>query len=199
MSTIDFYFDFLSPYSYLAHARLPALAGKYGYAIDYRPVDLKAVKLAAGNTGPATAQIPAKLTYFLTDMARWCDRYGIPFAFAKAPPVTDRANKGVFFARRHGQAQEYVSALWGATFAVGGEFNSEAVLSDVAGAMGWPADKFLAFVGSDEAAGLYEQGNKEAVECGVFGAPTMMVGDQMWWGNDRLDFLEEYLAAHPAE
>ena len=198
MSNIDFYFDFLSPYSYLAHCRLPALADKYGYAISYKPIDLKAAKLAAGNTGPATVQMPVKLRYATVDLTRWATKYGAPLAFGKAPPVTERANKGTFFAIERGQAREYVSKLWLATFGSGGDFNSDEMLSDVSRRLGWSPEEFLAFVQSDKAQRLYETGNREAQDRGVFGAPIMMVGDEMWWGNDRLDFLEEYLVAHPA-
>lgn len=199
MSNIDFYFDFLSPYSYLAHCRLPALADKYGFGIHYKPIDLKAAKLAAGNTGPATAQMPVKLRYAMADLTRWANRYGAPLAFANVPPVTERANKGTYFAHRKGQEQAYVSALWAATFGAGGDFNSDGLLSDIAQQLGWSPEEFLAFLQSDTAEQLYEQGNKDAQGRGVFGAPIMMVGDEMWWGNDRLDFLEEYLAAHPAD
>lgn len=198
MNNIDFYFDFLSPYSYLAHCRLPALADKYGYTISYKPIDLKAAKLAAGNTGPATAQMPAKLRYAMADLTRWSTRYGVPLAFAKVPPVSERANKGVIFALEKEQGQAYVSALWHATFGLGGEFNSDELLSDVARQLDWSPEEFLEFLQSGTAGGLFEEGNKAAHERGVFGAPTMIVGDEMWWGNDRLDFLEEYLAAHPA-
>lgn len=199
MSSIDFYFDFLSPYSYLAHCRLPALAKKYGYTINYKPIDLKAAKLAAGNTGPATAQMPAKLRYAIADFTRWSKRHDIPIGFSQVPPVTERANKGVFFALQKDQAEDYVSALWGATFAVGGVFDSDEVLSGVAEQLGWSAEEFLAFVASDEAEHLYAEGNKAAQELGVFGAPIMMIGNEMWWGNDRLDFLEDYLAEHPGK
>lgn len=198
MAHIDFYFDFLSPYSYLAHCRLPELATGYGYQLAYRPIDLNAAKLAAGNTGPATAQMPKKLRYAVADLTRWAERYGIPLAFAKVPPVTERANKGTYFALDRGQGPAYVGALWDATFGSGGEFNSDEVLSRVARQLGWSAEEFLEYVDSATAGRLYAEGNRQAQERGVFGSPTMMIGDEMWWGNDRLDFLEEYLAAHPA-
>lgn len=198
MRNIDFYFDFLSPYSYLAHCRLPALADKYGYEITYKPIDLKAAKLAAGNTGPATVEMPMKLRYAMADLTRWAKKYEAQLAFANVPPVTERANKGAFFARQKGQVRAYVSALWAATFGSAGDFNSDEVLSDVARQLGWSPEEFLEYLQSDTAERLYQEGNKEAQDRGVFGAPIMMVGDQMWWGNDRLDFLEEYLVAHPA-
>ena len=190
MSNIDFYFDFLSPYSYLAHCRLPELADKYGYVLTYKPIDLKAAKLAAGNTAPATAQMPVKLRYAIADLTRWAQKYGVALAFANVPPVTERANKGMFFAMQKEQGQAYVSALWAATFGSGGEFNSDEVLGGVAGQLGWSPEEFFDFVQSDTAGRLYEECNDEAHKRGVFGAPTMMVGDEMWWGNDRLDLLE---------
>jgi len=198
MNNIDFYFDFLSPYAYLANCRLPALADEYGYGITYRPIDLKAAKLAAGNTGPATAQMPPKLRYAMADLTRWAKKYGVPFAFAGVPPVSERANKGAFFALQRGQERAYVSTLWAATFGAGGDVNSDELLGSVARQMEWSPGEFLEFIQSDAAARLYQEGNTAAQERGVFGVPTMMVGDQMWWGNDRLDFLEEYLASHPA-
>ena len=85
-----------------------------------------------------------------------------------------------------------------ATFGSGGAFDSDEVLSGVAREMGWSPEEFLAFVSSEKAGQLYEASNTEAHGRGVFGVPIMMVGEEMWWGNDRLDFLEEYLVAHPA-
>jgi 2-hydroxychromene-2-carboxylate isomerase len=70
-----------------------------------------------------------------------------------------------------------------------------AVIRGVARSMEWDATEFLDFVGSPQARERYALGNRDAQARGVFGAPTMMLGDQMWWGNDRLEFLEEYLAA----
>jgi 2-hydroxychromene-2-carboxylate isomerase len=199
MSNIDFYFDFFSPYSYLANFRVPGLADKYGYSLTYKPIDLKAAKLAAGNTGPATAQMPAKLRYAIADLTRWAKRYGATFAFAAGAPTSSaRINKGTFFAIETGQARDYVKHAYHATFGTGGAFDSDEVLSAIARQMGWSPEAFLAFVQSDKAEQLYAAGNKEAQERGVFGVPIMMVGDEMWWGNDRLDFLEEYLVAHPA-
>lgn len=199
MSNIDFYFDFFSPYAYLANCRLPQLADKYGYGINYKPIDIKEAKLAAGNTGPATAQMPAKLRYAIADFARWGKKYNIPFAFAAGPPTSSaRLNKGTFLAIAKGQARAYVDSAYHATFGSGGAFDSEEVLTGVARTMGWAPEEFLAYVQSDEAGQLYAACKNEAHARGVFGVPIMMVGEDMWWGNDRLDFLEEYLAAHPA-
>jgi 2-hydroxychromene-2-carboxylate isomerase len=215
-TTIEFFFDFISPFAYLAHCRLPALADKYGYGLVYKPFNLFAAKLAAGSTGPGTPQIPAKFRYISADLRRWEQKYGValvmPWLHKPGAPLTSekpqvpkevgdtsRANKGTFFALERGQGREYVTRLWGATFGSGGYAGNEGLLRDVARQMGWSPDEFLTFVQSGAAERLYEKSNKEAQSRGVFGAPTMMVGDEMWWGNDRLGLLEEYLAAHPAD
>lgn len=199
MSNIDFYFDFFSPYSYLANIRLPDLADKYGYTITYKPIDVKEAKLAAGNTGPATAQMPVKLRYAVADLTRWGKKYGAPFAFAPGVPTSSaRLNKGTFLAIDKGQARAYVNKAYHATFGSGGAFDSDEVLTSVADQMGWTAQELLDYVRSEKAEQLYTECKKAAHARGVFGVPIMMVGDEMWWGNDRLDFLEEYLAAHPA-
>lgn len=199
MKNIEFFFDLMSPYAYLAHCRLPALAEKYGYGITYKPIDLKAAKLAAGNTGPSTAQMPAKLRYAIADLTRWAQKYDVPFSLAMSgPPMPERANKGAFYALGKGQERDYVARLWAATFGAGGDVNSDALLSDVARQMGWSPEVFLEFIRSDKAARLYDELNKEAHARGVFGVPTMIVDDQMWWGNDRLALLEEYLAERRA-
>ncbi len=195
MTTIAFYFDFVSPYAYLANFELPQIAARHGCTIDYRPIDLNAAKLAAGNTAPPTAAIPPKLKYVMADFARWCARYGTTLEFSReGRPIAEPANKGTFSAIDRGQAADYVNAMWRATFGQGGLHGKDEVLRAVATEMGWDADDFLSFIGSDEAARRYAEGNAQAQAKGVFGAPTMMVGDEMWWGNDRLDFLDAYLA-----
>lgn len=199
MTTIAFYFDFVSPYAFLAHHELPKIAARHGCAIEYHAIDLNAAKAAAGNTAPPTAAIPAKLKYVMQDFARWCARYGTKLEFSReGPPVTAPANKGTLYAADRGQVGEYVTAMWRATFGSGGLHGKEDVLRGVATELGWDADDFLAFVSSPEADQRYATVNAAAQAAGIFGAPIMVVGEAMFWGNDRLDFLEEYLAEKQA-
>ena len=199
MPTIDFYFDFTSPYAYLAHCRLPGLADRHGYEIAYKPIDLKAAKLAIGNDGPANMQLPVKMRYIMADIMRWVQRYKAPFNVGKGATFeSERSNIGTLYAIEKGRARDYVNALWHASFGSGGSMGSDDLLRDVASQMGWSPDTFLEFIESDAARQRYQEVNRQAQDRGVFGVPTMMVGDQMWWGNDRIDFLDEYLAAHPA-
>jgi 2-hydroxychromene-2-carboxylate isomerase len=191
---IDFYFDFMSPFAYLAHSQLPALANKYDFRIAYHAIDLPAAKLAAGNTAPPNVSIPVKLRYLVTDMQRWARRYGVPLVFPKSLK-SERLNVGLYFAADRGCAEDYVRAAWLPTWGQGGDMGDETLIAGVAQTMGWDADEFLRFTQSSKARERFEIDNREAHARGVFGAPTMMIGDEMWWGNDRLGFLEEHLAA----
>jgi len=191
---IDFYFDFMSPFAYLAHTQLPALAARHGLRIAYHAIDLPAAKLAAGNTAPPNVSIPVKLRYLVTDMKRWARRYGVPLVFPKTLK-SERLNLGLYYAADRGCEAEYLRAAWLPTWGQGGDMGDEALISAVARAMGWNAAAFLAFTASTEARERYALDNRDAHARGVFGAPTMMLDEQMWWGNDRLGFLEEHLAA----
>lgn len=191
---LDFYFDFMSPFAYLAHTQLPALAARYGVRLAYHAIDLPAAKLAAGNTAPPNVSIPVKLRYLITDMQRWARRYGVPLAFPKTLK-SGRLNRGLYFAIDRGRAEDYVRAAWLPTWGQGGDMDDEALIGGVARSMGWDGAEFLGFIESPEAHERHALDNREAQARGVFGAPTMMLGDQMWWGNDRLGFLEEHLAA----
>lgn len=208
MNKIEFFFDFVSPYAYLAQFKLPAIAAKYGYEIECKPINLSEAKLAAGNNGPATAQIPAKFRYAGIDLMRWAKKYGAPFvmpalkkpanpeekmALPKELLDTSKAHKGFFYAQKQGKGGEYVSRVYHATFGSGGFAGDDEVLRGVAEGFGWDADEFFDYIHSDEANALYEACNAEAHSRGIFGVPTMIIGDQMWWGNDRLSLMEEYL------
>lgn len=196
--TIEFFFDFLSPFAYLTHQKLPALAQRYGYGLRFVPMDLPRAKLAAGNNGPSNRQVPVKLRYLTTDMNRWAQRYGVPLKFPKSF-ASERMNKGTLFAQDRGQVQDYVTAAFSRAWGRGEDMGDSAVLADVARELEWPEQEFLAFVDSAEAVERFEAVNLEAHRRGVFGVPTMLVGEEMWWGNDRLQFLEEFLQQQSAK
>jgi len=211
---LEFFFDFQSPFSYFAHTRLPGLADTYGYQLVYKPFNMHLAKRTAGNTTPPTPLIPAKFRYICSDFRRWAVRYGIPFTIAWEVPAdapleglqvklpaagldTTRVNKAMFFAIDQGKARDFATRIWAESFGAGRLVGSDEVMLDVARQLGLSTDTLLAFVESAEAERRYGDNTDEAISRGVFGAPTMMVDDELWWGNDRLAFVEDYLAAHP--
>lgn len=193
-ASLEFYFDFMSPYAYLAFQRLPALAARYSHSVIYKPVELGVLKLAAGNTGPPTREMPLKLAYAMTDIGRWAQRYGAPFSVRPGMSLdSDLLNKGTFYAIDRDEAEAYIRAAWAATYGHGQSMNDEAVIASVAGTLGWDSGEFREYLSSDVAKQRYAAGMDEARRNGIFGVPTMRLGKQLWWGNDRLDFVEEQL------
>ena len=190
---IEFFFDFMSPYSYLAHQQVPALAVRFARPLVYRVIDLGEVKRLTGNVGPSTRQMPLKLRYARTDMKRWADRIGVPIVAPESNDST-RLNCGVFYAAERDQLMPYVDCVWDRTWGRGAPMDAT-TLREVATAMGWDVEDFVTFTGSDAAIRRYREQTQDAHERGVFGVPTLMTGGEMWWGNDRLDFVEDYLEA----
>ena len=192
MTEIDFFLDFYSPYSYLASHRIAAIADKYHCKINYFPIDIKRTKLAVGNTGPATVEIPKKLRYMIVDLQRWADRYGLPLGRAQRADYS-RINKGLLLAKDRGAEPEYVRHAYDLVWGQSKNPDDDDVLSGLARSLGWNSGELLAYVSSKAAADLYESVFERAVEKGVFGVPFFAIDDQAWWGNDRLFLVEEYL------
>ena len=192
-TTIDFYFDFMSPFAYLAHHRLAATAAEYACEINYKPIDLAQAKLAVGNTGPSNREMPIKLKYLVKDLKRWADMYGLPFGFI-GNVNTAKLNKGVFYAQKQGRVADYVNEAYRLTWGESGAPDDVELLRKLALSFEWDPIAFLDYLDSGEAANLYQATIDEAISRGVFGVPTMTIDEEMWWGNDRLFILEAHLA-----
>lgn len=188
---VDVYFDFSSPYSYLAATQLPAIAARHGATVRWRPVVLAAVFEAAGNRMPAAS--PPKAVWMLQDLRRWSAEYGVPFVMnGRFPLNTIPAMRLVLVAERHGKAQEVALDLFRRTWALDQDPN--AALAEVAAAAGLP-DGAAAQVQDPAIKAALKASTDEAIARGVFGAPAMFVGDELFWGNDRLHMVERALAA----
>jgi 2-hydroxychromene-2-carboxylate isomerase len=197
MAKVDFYFDFISPYSYLATFRLPELVERHGVELDYHAIDLEAAKLAAGNTRAPNHALPKKLRYLCADLRRCAEIYGVPLKFPEGPSAFDvsataRLNRGFLWAKRHKKEKPYLTNGFAAVWVRGDKLDDEA-LRKIAAASGLEPEGFLRALASDELAKEFGRENLAAQERGVFGVPTFIVDDQLFWGNDRIEFLEEYL------
>jgi len=194
---IVFYLDFISPFAYLANSQLPAIAQRHGARIDYRPADVMHAKLAAGNFAPSTRSMPAKAAFIRRDRLEWAERYGLPM---KTPQAfrAPRLNAGLLQAMDLGTAEAYADAAFHQVWGLGGDPDDDALLARVCEAAGWNPQTFMAWVASDETTRRYRETQQRAWREGIFGVPMMVVDSEMFWGNDRLDFLEECLAQRAA-
>lgn len=191
---IDFYLDFISSFAYLARGRLLDIARRHGADIAYHPVDIAQLRHAAGNTGPSTSAIPPKMAYMQTDVRRWAALYGIPVVTKPAGYITAALNRGLYLAIERGQQHDYVKTASHCVWAEGRDPADAGTEWRVEEALGWARGEIAAYAATAAAQAAYERGNAAAIARGVFGVPTFIIGDEMWWGNDRLEFLDRYIA-----
>jgi 2-hydroxychromene-2-carboxylate isomerase len=186
---LEFFYDYVSAYSYLANR---ALRDFDGVEIAYRPMFLGAVMKATGNNPPGT--VPAKAAYLAKDLARWSGRYEIPFRFNSVfPQNTLTALRLAVVAQHWGTFFELHQPLFDAMFVHDRDLSQPDVLRRILMDSGLSADDYLAAAEDDEVKATLKRNTEEAVARGAFGAPTFFVGDEMFFGNDRLDFVREAL------
>ncbi|MEP6390515.1 MAG: 2-hydroxychromene-2-carboxylate isomerase [Halioglobus sp.] len=194
MSTqLDFYFDFGSPTTYLAYKRLQQLEQQYDLELVYKPMLLGGVFKATSNASPVT--IPAKGQYMSEhDMPRFAQRYGVELAFNPFFPInTLYLMRGVFAARKLNCLPTYLDAVFQAMWVTKQNMGDLDVVAEVLRSAGLDAEALLAATQEPEIKQALIAATEEAVSRGAFGAPTMYIGDEMFFGQDRLDFVEERL------
>ena len=194
--TVEYFFDFGSPTSYLASTQLPRIAAEVGAEIVWRPMLLGGVFKATGNASPVT--VPAKGRWMNGDIARWAARYGVPFRFNPHFPINTltlmRGATGLQM-RRPADFARYLAVVHRAMWESATNLGDPAVLAATLAAAGFDAEAFMALVADPEVKARLVATTEEAVARGAFGAPTFFVGDEMFFGQDRLDFVREALAA----
>jgi 2-hydroxychromene-2-carboxylate isomerase len=191
---LEFFFDYGSPFSYLADTQLAALAARTGCSVTYRPMLLGAVLKATGNASPIA--VPAKGLYMGTELRRWAVRYAVPVPHNPFFPInTLRVMRGAVAAELAGNFAAYHRAVFRAFWADGENLGDDAVLRRVLEHAAVDGAALIGRLDQPEVKERLRATTDEAVRRGVFGAPTFFVGDEMFWGNDRLDFVEAALGA----
>ncbi len=195
--TVEFYFDCGSPTAYLAFTQLPGIAARTGATIVYQPMLLGAVFKATGNNTPAA--VPAKGAYMGRDIARCARRFGVPYASNPHFPVnTLNAMRGAVAAQHDGTLEPYLSAVFEALWVDGKDTSELETFCAVLRQARLEPERFGQRMQDQAIKDKLRADTEAAVARGVFGAPTFFVGDEMFFGQDRLDFVEAMLAAAPA-
>ncbi|NND68407.1 MAG: 2-hydroxychromene-2-carboxylate isomerase [Halioglobus sp.] len=192
---LDFYFDFGSPTAYLAHKRLLQLRAEYGLEINYIPMLLGGVFKATDNVSPVA--IPAKGAYMGThDLPRFCKRYGVTLKFNPYFPInTLNLMRGAIAAQRLGCFEQYLDVIYDAVWQEEKNLGDLEVIAQVLNDAGLQTQTLLELSQDPEIKQALIDNTEGAVARGCFGAPTMFMGEEMFFGQDRLDFVEEALQA----
>ena len=190
--TLEFYFDYGSPYSYLADTQVEAIAKRTGATLERKPMLLGGVFKATGNSSPAEQPLKSKWSTF--DMPMWARHYGVPFQRNPHFPVNTLAlMRGAAAAELDGTFEIYHPAMLRAMWVDGRNLNDMKEVAAVLAAAGLDAAHIAKRIQDQDVKDRLKATTDEAVARGVFGAPTSFVGEMMFFGNDRLPFVEKAL------
>lgn len=190
--TVEFFWDAASSYSYLASTQIEAVVQRAGASLVWRPFLLGKVFEASGNKMPAA--VPAKGRFLFKDCAMWARLYGVPFTTPAVFPLHSvLALRLALAAEASGQQALISKALMRAYWGEGQDLSKPEVALAVVSAAGADANALLAATQQAEVKDRLRVNTDEAIARGAFGAPCFFVGEQMFWGNDRLGLLEAYL------
>ena len=193
-SSVEFFFDVGSPAAYLAWTQLPGIVQSAGSEIEYRPMLLGGVFQATGNRSPM--EVPAKGQYMQDDLQRFARRYGVPFKHNPHFPINTLTLMRMVLGLQLREPQRmipFVDAVLRALWVDGRNMNDAATVAAVLRDAGFDAEQMLALAGDPAIKDDLKVATQEAVARGVFGAPTFFVAGEMFWGQDRLDFVKEAL------
>ncbi|MGH3144430.1 MAG: 2-hydroxychromene-2-carboxylate isomerase [Rubrobacter sp.] len=197
MKQVEFYYDLVSPYSYLAHGQIRRICEERGAELVLRPMLLGAVHKAAGIKAPIETK--AKARYQARDIRRWAEIYGLPMRFPEPFPFrTLKTMRVAVLLRERGESEAFTREAFAVYWEEGGapkglDADEDAPISEVVRRIGWDPGPVLEGAASPDAKRDLRDATEEAVGRGVFGAPAFFVGDEMFWGNDRLHFVEAAL------
>jgi 2-hydroxychromene-2-carboxylate isomerase len=194
---VDYYFSPVSPWTYLGHARLRAMAARHGATIRAKPVDYGRIFAVSGGL-PLKQRAPQRQAYRFVELARWRDHLGIPIRLEPRffPVAADPAARLVIAAAPAGQERQLdlAGALMKACWEEDGDISDPATLTSVADAVGLDGKGLLARAADAAVQAEYDRLTQEAIDRQVFGAPTYALDGELFWGQDRLEFLERALA-----
>ena len=197
MKKIDFYFDFGSPYSHIAYHQLQKIAQKYQAEIVYHPIILGGVFKATQNNSPA--MIPAKAKYLFKDVVDWAKYLDIKFKFNPYFPVNTfmPMRAAIGYQLLHPELfDQYVEIMFKAMFEAPVNLNDEQVVKQTLEEGGLSFETYQQLIADEQIKQLAKDKTQQAVERGLFGVPAFFVDNEMFWGQDRLHFVEQRLQSN---
>lgn len=192
MKTIYFYFDPISPYVYLAWTQIPNLLTGTGAQLECVPVLFAGFLNAHGQKGPA--EIPSKRVYVMKDAWRCAAFYGVPIEGPPRHPFNPLPSLRMCVAiDAGGEREHFIDGILKSAWALGQDITQPEVLIALADGAGLNGKGLWDKANGPSVKDRLRQNTAEALKAGVFGVPTFRVGEELFWGNDRIDFLRRFL------
>ena len=191
---VEIFFDFLSPPSYLAWTQVPGMLERTGATATWRPMFTLGLHELTGNRSPIT--VPNKAKWVMNDLQLHAKKYGVtltpnPNGFINILP----ADRAAAFAETEGSVEQLMSSLYPAMWVEGRDLSDLDVLAELIARAGLDARAYLQAITTDAVKQRLKANTQEAADRGAFGAPTFFVGDDLFFGQDRLEFVEAALSA----
>jgi 2-hydroxychromene-2-carboxylate isomerase len=197
MKSIDYFLSPMSPWTYLGHGRFTEIATRHGATISVKPVDYGRIFPVSGGL-PLSKRAPQRQAYRLVELARWRDYLKVPLVLQPKyfPYESSLASRLIIAADAHGPgaALRLAGAVLKACWAEERNMADEGELANVMREHKLEPRELIAAAKADQTQGRYDELTAEAIELQVFGAPTYVYEKQLFWGQDRLEFLERALA-----
>ena len=184
----DFFFDFISPYSYLAHKQIRKLEKENNIKINYKPILLGGLHKLAGVT--AAAFIPSKTKYMIRDCKMIAEKHNIKFKFNTNFPINSLAlMRGIFLAQNKKKLDQYVDFFFDAYWEDGLNLNSDKILNSILTNLNINFNEFQLIISDQKIKKKLTVQTTEAYNKGVFGAPSFIINNKLFWGQDRIEFV----------
>ena len=185
--TIDFYFDFISPYTFISFQQIKTIKFKQDFRFRLKPILLGGLHNLHKITAPAF--VPAKARFMIRDCKMVSDKYKISFKFNSYFPIkTVNLMRGVIIAEEDGIANEYIDKIFEALWVSGLNLNDQLIIDKVLKNLDINPKTFALRLSNQNVKDELKNRTQSAFEKGIFGAPTFCVNNKVFWGQDRLEF-----------
>ena len=188
IKSFDFFFDFTSPYSYLAHKQIRNIENQYKIDINYMPILLGGLHNLAEIEAPAF--IPSKARFMIKDCKLFAEKLNIKFKFNSHFPIQSlNLMRGVLIARKENKTSLYIDKFFDACWKDGLNLNDQKIVDEILKELNFNLETFKLKISEHKIKDELKKRTKDAFSKGVFGAPSFIINNKMFWGQDRLEFV----------
>jgi 2-hydroxychromene-2-carboxylate isomerase len=194
MKSVEFLYDFVSAPSYIAWTQLDALAREANAQITMTPVFCAGIFKDIGNPGPLA--IPAKRAWYTRDLELWAKKRGVTMRLNPHSPIRSLPlMRGVIVAQERAERDRYLKTIWDAIWLDSKNMSDPGVVDETLEAAGLDVEAYMRGIEREDVKAKLRESTLDAVRRGVFGVPSFFVGDELFFGQDRLEFVREALRA----